>query len=242
MRRAVVLIVILLAALALVACGKNDDDDAQRDAAVVRTAPTGTTPVRSERDGCRVVAAPEPRRPRRYRRPKQRLSRSRPHVAIVRTNCGTIRIRLAVRKYPKTTSSFASLARGGFYDGLTFHRIAKPGGNDYVIQGGDPLGTGNGGPGYTVREPPRPDTRYRRYDVAMAKTEAQRVGTSGSQFFIVTATDGPAAQLTPDYALLGRVEGGDEVLDRLNRVPNDPADNRPTEPVIIEDVAIREGG
>ena len=235
MRRAVVLIVILLAALALVACGKDDDDDAQPDGNVVSTAPSGTTPVRSERDDCRVVAAPEPRRARRYRRPKKRLSRSRTHVAIVRTNCGTIRIRLAVRKYPKTASSFASLARRGFYDGLTFHRIAKPGGNDYVIQGGDPLGTGNGGPGYTVRETPRPDTRYRRYDVAMAKTEAQRVGTSGSQFFIVTARE---AQLDPDYAVLGHVVDGRNVVQRIAALTTDPATEMPLDPVVIRSVRI----
>ena len=71
----------------------------------------------------------------------------------------------------------------------------------------------------------------------MAKTELEEPGTSGSQFFIVTGED---AGLPPDYALLGKVTKGDDVVEKLGNVPNDPADNRPTEPVVIEDITIRE--
>jgi peptidyl-prolyl cis-trans isomerase B (cyclophilin B) len=120
--------------------------------------------------------------------------------------------------------------RRGFFDGLTFHRIAKPGGNDYVIQGGDPLGTGNGGPGYAVVEPPPADVKYRRYVVGMAKAADEKRGTSGSQFFIVTAVEAP---LPPDYALLGRVTGGKKVVRRIARLATDPATEMPIDPVVI---------
>ena len=107
----------------------------------------------------------------------------------------------------------------------------------FVVQGGDPAGTGEGGPGYEVVETPPSDLKYEKGVVAMAKTELDDPGTSGSQFFIVTADD---AGLPADYALLGRVRGGDDVLEKLSNVPNDPADNRPTEPVVIDDVTIRQ--
>jgi peptidyl-prolyl cis-trans isomerase B (cyclophilin B) len=108
---------------------------------------------------------------------------------------------LDVAQSPKTSASFYSLVKSGFFDGLTFHRVAA----GFVIQGGDPTGTGAGGPGYTVVEAPPKDTQYVLGDVAMAKTQAQPPGASGSQFFIVTASNATqSAGLTPDYALLGR--------------------------------------
>ena len=249
MRRALVLIVILLAALVLVACGKDEgltagDDDAEQaqpPAVASESAPptaTATTPApqRRTRDGCDAVAAPEPAAPTARRPTRRRLHRERSHVVVITTNCGTIEIRLDVRRAPKTTAAFAGLVRGRFFDGLTFHRIAKPGGNDYVIQGGDPLGTGNGGPGYTVVEPPPKDLRYTRYTVAMAKTQTEQPGTSGSQFFIVTA---PEAPLDPDYALLGEVVGGKSAVRRIAKVPTDPATEMPLDPVVMTSVRLR---
>ena len=244
MPRAVVLIAILLAAFVLVACGKDDPrsvaTQTTEPAPAQTTATTATTTSpqvrpRSARDGCKAVPAPEPAAQPERRRPRQKLSRNRTHTAIVRTNCGTIRIRLAVRSAPKTTASFAGLARTGFYDGLTFHRIAKPGGNDYVIQGGDPLGTGNGDPGYSVEEPPPFDTKYRRYVVAMAKAADEPPGTSGSQFFIVTAAEAP---LPAEYALLGRVTGGKDVVRRIARLATDPTTEMPIDPVVMSSVRV----
>jgi peptidyl-prolyl cis-trans isomerase B (cyclophilin B) len=242
-RRALVLIVILLAAVALVACGKDDTlsgagtaTTATSGARSTATAARASLPRRSTRDGCKAVAVPKPAANPERRRSKRRLSRKRRYTAVVRTNCGTIKIRLAVAKAPKTTASFAGLARRRFFDGLTFHRIAKPGGNDYVIQGGDPLGTGNGGPGYTVVEPPSKRTKYRRYVVAMAKTQTEQPGTSGSQFFIVTA---PEAPLDPDYAILGEVVGGKKIVKRIAAVPTDPATEAPLDPVVISSLRIQ---
>ncbi len=161
------------------------------------------------------------------------IDEDKTYTAIVETNCGTLTIRLAANRAPKTVNSFVSLARDGFYDGLTFHRIVP----DFVAQGGDPAGTGEGDPGYEVVEAPPEDLRYTRGTVAMAKTELDEPGTSGSQFFIVTAQD---AGLPADYALLGNVEGSEKTLDLIAQAPNDPADNRPTDPVVIQDVTIRE--
>jgi cyclophilin family peptidyl-prolyl cis-trans isomerase len=238
-RRALVLSVILLAASALAACGKDDPPAAGTTPAQASDATaTATTapPRRSTRDGCQAVPMPAPAVNRERRRSRQRLSRKRRHTAVIRTNCGTIVIRLDVRRAPKTTSSFAGLARNKFFDGLTFHRIARPGGNDYVIQGGDPLGDGNGGPGYTVVEPPPRNLKYRRYVVAMAKAQTEQPGTSGSQFFIVTAAEAP---LEPDYALLGKVVGGRSVVRRIAAVATDPATEMPIDPVLISSVRVR---
>ena len=241
-RRATVLIVILLAVLLVVACGKDapiGNDEAASTTAVAHS-PTATTttpalPPRSARDGCEPVAPPRPSPTPTRRLSRKRLSVKHRYFAVLETNCGTIRILLSVRRAPKTTSSFAGLVRNGFYDGLTFHRIAKPGGNDYVIQGGDPLGTGNGGPGFSVVEKPPKSTRYSRGVVAMAKTPDEAPGTSGSQFFIVTAPDTP---LPPDYALLGRVLGDTSAVRRIAALATDPVSEMPVDPVVIASVRV----
>ncbi|MEA2156215.1 MAG: hypothetical protein QOE11_2355 [Solirubrobacteraceae bacterium] len=251
MRRANVLIVILLASLALVlvACGKdgpavagNSTTATQPVATTAATTATATTatvtqPVvpRSSKDGCSAVATPQPPANTSRRHPRLRLSSTRVWTATIKTNCGTIRIRLDVARAPKTASSIAALARSRFFDGLIFHRVAKPGGNDYVIQGGDPLGTGNGGPGYSVVEKPPKNASYKRYVAAMAKTAAEAPGTSGSQFFIVTAAD---ANLPPDYAILGHVVGDKTAVRRIAAVPTDPTTEAPLDPVVMSSVTI----
>ena len=247
MRGVPVLIAIAAALPALAACGKDDGlSDASTTpttatATVARTATTATTalPPRSAKDGCEPVPAPTPSPNPTRRLSKKKLSTKSSYTAVLQTNCGTIRILLAVRRAPKTTSSFAGLVRNGFYDGLTFHRIAKPAGNDYVIQGGDPLGDGNGGPGYSVVEKPGKTTKYARGVVAMAKTATDAPGTSGSQFFIVTAVEAP---LPPEYALLGRVIGGFAAVDRIAKLETDPVSEMPIDPVVIKRATIRRRG
>jgi cyclophilin family peptidyl-prolyl cis-trans isomerase len=234
-RRLTVCLAITLASCTLSACGKDDPLSAETATSGAPPAATTTIPPRSARDGCEAVQAPEPKANPTRRPPRERLSRKRTYVAILQTNCGTIRIQLANLRAPKTTSSFAGLARTGFYDGLTFHRIAKPGGNDYVIQGGDPLLNGNGGPGYSVVEAPAKKTRYVKGVVAMAKAAEEAPGTSGSQFFIVTADLAP---LPPDYAVLGRVVAGAKVVRRIARLATDPATEMPIDPVVIETIKI----
>ena len=154
------------------------------------------------------------------------LDRSKTTTVGVLTNFGRFDIRLDVKDSPCTTSSFAALVRKGFFDGTRFHRIV-PG---FVIQGGDPTGTGQGGPGYTVRDVPPADATYTKGIVAMAKTGAEPSGTSGSQFFVVTAAD---AGLPPQYALLGTVTKGLRVVDRIGKLGN-PATEHPTRKVVIQ--------
>jgi peptidyl-prolyl cis-trans isomerase B (cyclophilin B) len=154
-----------------------------------------------------------------------------PADAVVGTSEGTFTIRLDPKDSPHLVASFERLARSGFYNGLIFHRIV-PG---FVIQGGDPTGTGSGGPGYTTTDPPPANARYTLGVAAMAKTQTEAAGTAGSQFFVVTARD---AQLPPDYALLGKVISGLPVVERIGKL-GDPQTGQPTKKVTIEKITIR---
>ena len=213
----------LLALLALctallAACGDDDED---------------STTTSASAGECAEVEAPAPK-DEKFRHPELVLKRGEPAIATVETSCGSFVIELDTKGSPKTANSFAFLAEEGFYDGTIFHRIA-PG---FVIQGGDPQGTGTGGPGYSVTEPPPEDTTYARGLVAMAKTAVDPPGTSGSQFFVVTA---PAdAGLPPDYAVLGRVTEGMDVVETISRL-GDPATEQPLQTVTIDSIAISEG-
>jgi peptidyl-prolyl cis-trans isomerase B (cyclophilin B) len=106
----------------------------------------------------------------------------------------------------------------------------------FVIQGGDPKGDGSGGPGYTIAETPPQDLTYGKGVVAMAKTETEPAGTSGSQFFVVTGED---AGLPPDYALLGKVTKGQEVVDKIGVAQVGP-DEKPLQPIVIRQIRITE--
>jgi peptidyl-prolyl cis-trans isomerase B (cyclophilin B) len=181
--------------------------------------------------GCKKVTDPGPRDDEaNQKRPKGKLSGGTATVAM-QTNCGSFTITLDAQRAPLTAASFATLVKRGFYDNLQFHRIATtPDGQPFVIQGGDPLGTGLGGPGYTIEEKPPSDLKYTKYTVAMARTATEASGTSGSQFFIVTA---PEAQLSPTYALVGKVTSGQDTVDRIQKVPTN-GNESPIVPVVIQ--------
>jgi cyclophilin family peptidyl-prolyl cis-trans isomerase len=180
--------------------------------------------------GCTDVSAPPPRDESNHEAPMSPLDSGKTYRVAVETNCGTFTITLDP-KSPKTGASFVSLAEDGYFDDTTFHRIV-PG---FVIQGGDPTGKGNGGPGYTTVEPPPAGTAYVKYVVAMAKTQSEPPGAAGSQFFVVTGAD---AQLPPDYALLGKVTEGQAVVDRIGKL-GDPATEQPTRPVVIDKMSVQ---
>jgi peptidyl-prolyl cis-trans isomerase B (cyclophilin B) len=152
------------------------------------------------------------------------------------TNCGTFAFTLDVAHSPKTSASIYYLVKRGFFNGLTFHRVAA----GFVIQGGDPVGNGSGGPGYVVVEPPPANTQYVRGDVAMAKTQTDPRGASGSQFFIVTGANiTQSAGLTPDYALAGKVISGIDVVKKIGSLPtNPPSDGAPTPAVVMSKVTV----
>lgn len=181
--------------------------------------------------GCREVEAPAPKKVK-LKAPPQTVKKGEALTAVVETSCGTFDIALDSSKAPKTVNSFAFLSEEGFYDDLTFHRIA-PG---FVIQGGDPLGTGIGGPGYTVVEKPPANLSYTKGTVAMAKSSADPPGSSGSQFFVVTGAD---AGLPPEYALVGTVDQGLDVVERIGKLGT-PAE-KPKQTVLIEKITIEKG-
>jgi peptidyl-prolyl cis-trans isomerase B (cyclophilin B) len=224
-------------AVAAAGCGKSGDTTSSTSSksASSATSTTGTTPAGGAAGAC-TAAKPTNKGTQHIAKPTRLLPANKPATLVLQTNCGEIDIALDVKRARTTASSVAYLVRKGFYDGLSFHRIAKlPTGGDFVIQGGDPTGTGNGGPGYSVREKPPAGLRYSRGVVAMAKTEIEPAGTSGSQFFIVTAED---AGLPADYALLGKVTKGDDVVSKIAAVPTDSTEH-PTQPVVITKATIR---
>ena len=184
---------------------------------------------------CARATAPAPRGPQHIPPPNVKLDPAKSYTVKLATNCGPIEIRLDVKQAPRTTASFAYLVRRGFYNDLTFHRVAA----NFVIQGGDPNGDGSGGPGYTIVEPPPSNLRYTLGTVAMAKTETDPAGASGSQFFIVTTQEAP---LPAQYALVGKVVGsfaGVEAIAKLPTIP--PQDGAPVKPVVISRATLSEG-
>jgi peptidyl-prolyl cis-trans isomerase B (cyclophilin B) len=181
--------------------------------------------------GCKEVEAPAPKKVS-LKAPPQTVKRDDNLTAAVETSCGDFDIALSSRYAPKTVNSFVYLSEKGFYDGLTFHRIV-PG---FVIQGGDPLGTGLGGPGYKVVEKPPANLSYTKGFVAMAKSSAEPPGTSGSQFFVVTGAD---AGLPPEYALVGKVDKGMDVVERIGKLGT--PEEKPKQTVLIEKITIEKG-
>jgi peptidyl-prolyl cis-trans isomerase B (cyclophilin B) len=211
-------------ALFVAACG--DDSGDEQPASAPTAEPTAEGPV-----GCEKVDEPAAKGPGDLAKPKETLKPGTTYVATVATNCGDFEITLDPKDAPKTGGSFKYLADKKFFDGTTFHRIVA----GFVIQGGDPQGNGEGGPGYTVVEAPPKGLTYEKGVVAMAKTQTEPAGASGSQFFVVTAED---AGLPPDYALLGRVTAGQDVVDRIGVADTDPATEKPIDPVVITAITV----
>ena len=206
--------VVVVAAILISRSGGSSDSNKQASAA-----------------GCRKVEAPPPKNVS-FKAPKQVLSKGERATAVVETSCGTFDIALDTTRAPRTANSFAFLADEGFYDDLTFHRVAP----EFVIQGGDPLGTGTGGPGYSVTENPPANLAYTKGVVAMAKSSAEPPGRSGSQFFVVLSAD---AGLPPEYALVGKVDKGFDVVERIGKLGT--PEEKPKQTVLIEKVSIEKG-
>jgi cyclophilin family peptidyl-prolyl cis-trans isomerase len=226
------------AGLLLAACGSSTGGGLRAatahassgKAAVAET--SSSTSSTSSAGRCAAARAPAPRGAQRIPKPTLKLDPAKTYTVTLTTNCGTIDIHLNVRRAPATTASFAYLVKRGFYNDLTFHRVAA----DFVIQGGDPNGDGSGGPGYTVVEPPPSNLRYTLGTVAMAKTSVDPSGTSGSQFFIVTTAN---ASLPPQYALVGNVVGSLAGVEAISKLPtNPPEDGAPLKPVVISSATL----
>ena len=151
--------------------------------------------------------------------------------ATMHTNHGPIEIELFEDDAPKTVENFKKLAADGFYDGVIFHRVIK----DFMIQGGDPTGTGTGGPGYTFEDEFN-QHRIERGALAMANAGPN---TNGSQFFIVTTEAAP--WLDGKHTVFGRVTAGMEAVDAIEGLPTGARD-RPTDDAVIERVEVDGGG
>jgi peptidyl-prolyl cis-trans isomerase B (cyclophilin B) len=190
-----------------------------------------STSAEAGANGCKKVEAPGPKNVS-FKKAKQVLKPSEEATVVMKTSCGTFEIALDTKRAPKTANSFAFLVEEGFYDDLTFHRVVP----EFVIQGGDPEGTGTGGPGYKVEEKPPANLAYTKGIVAMAKSSAEPPGTSGSQFYVVTAPD---AGLPPEYALVGKVSKGLEAVERIEKLGG--PEEKPKQTVLIEEATLEHG-
>jgi cyclophilin family peptidyl-prolyl cis-trans isomerase len=150
--------------------------------------------------------------------------------AIIQTNHGPIHVELYPDDAPKTVDNFVKLANDGFYDRVIFHRVIP----DFMIQGGDPTGTGSGGPGYTFEDEFN-DHKVDRGALAMANAGPN---TNGSQFFIVTTEAAP--WLDGKHTVFGRVTEGMDVVDKIAELPRDARD-KPNDDVVIESLSVSDG-
>jgi peptidyl-prolyl cis-trans isomerase B (cyclophilin B) len=211
------------------------------------TAPTATTvaptgaridaPTAPATVACGGKLPPGHAHPTAKTPPTARLDPKRTYTATFQTSCGSFSVRMDPSSAPIAAANFVSLARKGFYDSTWFHRILPGGNNIGVIQGGDPQGNGQGGPGYTIKDEPAKGKAYTRYSIAMAKGSA--ANSAGSQFFINTI-DNNNAPWNHAYAVFGKVVSGQKVVDTIGKVPvGGPNGDSPTQAVWIEKVTVK---
>ena len=187
------------------------------------TAPPASAPASADAFGECPSDAPPP------------LPAGETRTVTVETAKGTIVMKIDGSLAPNAAGNFVALAACGFYDGVVFHRLVP----DFVIQGGDPTGTGTGGPGYTIQDQ-EVKGEYKRGTLAMARTSAPN--SQGSQFFIVLSDDpaGPILESYRTYAIFGEVVEGMDVVDAIAAMPNsgDESGNQALEPVAMTRVTV----
>jgi peptidyl-prolyl cis-trans isomerase B (cyclophilin B) len=227
--RGLTVIAALACALPFAACGEEDERSSIDPDAPAQTAPPEPA---GPPKGCEEAEEPQPKTGAKEKKPSGELDSSKTYTVTVKTNCGSFSWDLDLDKAPKTSASIVALAEKDFYDDTKFHRIVP----DFVIQGGDPEGTGGGGPGYKTRDKPPKGTKYTKGLVAMAKAGNEPAGTAGSQFFVVTGKGG--GNLTPDYAVVGKVSKGLKVVERIGELGGQ--NEQPTFTVVIEDLSVKE--
>jgi peptidyl-prolyl cis-trans isomerase B (cyclophilin B) len=240
----------LVVAVAAVAGGMwlTGDEDPAAGAAATTVAPATTAPAARFDDAragaptapaevaCGGKIPPKVDRPSFDAPPRTRVDPGKTYLASFRTSCGRFTVRLDPRNAPVTTANFVFLAGKGFYDSTWFHRIVPGGAAGIgVIQGGDPQGTGRGGPGYAIKdELPKSPAAYQKYSVAMANSGPD---TGGSQFFISFQDN--SSGLQANYSVFGQVVEGREVIDRIAKVPvGGQSGDTPTQAVWVEKVTV----
>lgn len=169
--------------------------------------------------------------------PAMQIDQNKTYIAHVETNKGKFSIELFAKDAPKTVNNFVFLSREKFYDGIVFHRIMK----DFMIQTGDPLGNGTGGPGYRFEDELSSKHKYEKGIVAMANSGSN---TNGSQFFIGNGQGVEGLNTKPDYTIFGKIIEGMDTIEAISNTPvtqgptGEPSS--PTEKVFIKTVTIEE--
>jgi peptidyl-prolyl cis-trans isomerase B (cyclophilin B) len=228
----------------------NDDGKGTAGAAATTAAGATTTAPASQLNDARAGAPTAPaqvacggkipakvKHPSFTKPPTTKVDPARTYLATFQTSCGDFTVKLDPKKAPITTANIVFLAGKHFYDSTWFHRIV-PGGaaGIAVIQGGDPQGTGAGGPGYAIKdELPTSPAAYRKYSVAMANSGPN---SGGSQFFINFEDNSKALQA--NYSVFGQVTAGREVVDKIAKVPvGGQSGDTPTQSVWIEKLTVK---
>jgi peptidyl-prolyl cis-trans isomerase B (cyclophilin B) len=194
-----------------------------------------STSTAATKNGCSTAVPPKPTTTTLAAAPAMTIDPAKQYTAVMDTSCGTITMALDAKDAPQTVNSFVTLANKGFYNGTLFHRIVT----DFVDQGGDPTGTGTGGPGYALPDEP-PANGYKAGSVAMANSGT---GTTGSQFFLVVSSSG-AQQLGTappyKYSALGTMDAASlKVAKKINRLGSTAG--TPTQKVYVTSVTITDG-
>ncbi|HEX6291937.1 MAG TPA: peptidylprolyl isomerase [Herpetosiphonaceae bacterium] len=226
--------------LALAACGQPTDNTVPSDstgstgaapAASASAAPAASASPASGNQAGDAAADPSERNNKYSAAPAMQIDPNKKYIATIETTKGTMKAELFAKEAPKTVNNFVFLSRENFYQNVKFHRIIK----DFMVQTGDPTGTGTGGPGYRFEDEPIPDSlSYQRGTLAMANAGPN---TNGSQFFIVHA-DYP---LPKNYTIFGKLTEGLETLDAIANTPTTGAEgSTPTEDVRITNITIAE--
>jgi cyclophilin family peptidyl-prolyl cis-trans isomerase len=224
------------------------DDDAPAGAAATTVAPSTTAapafddaragaPTAPAEVACGGQIPPKVKRPTFSKPPTTKVDPDTTYLATFQTSCGDFTVRLDPDKAPITTANFVFLAGKKFYDSTWFHRIVPKAAGIAVIQGGDPEGTGRGGPGYAIKdELPSGPEAYKKYSVAMANSGPD---SGGSQFFVNFEDNSKGLQ--PNYSVFGEVVDGREVVDKIAQVPvGGQSGDTPTQSVWIEKLTVKE--
>jgi peptidyl-prolyl cis-trans isomerase B (cyclophilin B) len=231
----------------------DDDTPAAATATTAAGATTTTTAAAEQFDDARAGAPtapaqvacggkipPKVKHPSFTKPPTTKVDPDKTYLATFQTSCGDFTVKLDPRKAPVTTASFVFLAGRHFYDSTWFHRIVPASAGIAVIQGGDPEGSGRGGPGYAIKdELPSSPAAYKRYSVAMANSGPN---SGGSQFFINFEDNAKAFASNPNYSVFGQVTKGTGVVDKIATVPVGGAQgDTPTQSVWIEKLTVKVG-
>ncbi len=233
--KGIILISLSLSLIALLLAACSLPEEAPTPTAIPEVIPT---PRIADTPTPAVIGTPTPQReesrsgrlvPQYAAPPEMTIDTSEEYAADIQTNQGTITVELFAEDAPITVNNFVFLARQGFYDGVIFHRVIP----QFMIQGGDPTGTGGGGPGYRFQDEIISSRSFDRTGVlAMANAGPN---TNGSQFFITVA---PTPHLTGSHTIFGRVTAGQEIADAISTARADHND-RPLEEVVIQHIEIK---